>query len=51
MCIDLSTLKNRKQIEIQTEELYISTNLDLSEATIDEIKKMEIIESLFRSRR
>ena len=41
MSIDLSTLKNLKikQMEIQTEELYMSTKLDFSEAKGDELRK------------
>ena len=41
LSIDLLTVKNLKikQIEIQTEELYISTNLDFSEAKGDELRK------------
>ena len=41
MSIDLSIVKNLKikQIEMQTEELYISTKLDFSEAKGDELRK------------
>ena len=41
MSIDLSTLKNLKikQMEMQTEELYMSTKLDFSEAKGDERRK------------
>ena len=40
MSIDLSTVKNlkMKQMEIQTEELYISTKVDFSEAKGDEVR-------------
>ena len=41
MSIDLSTVKNLKikQIEMQTEKLYISTKLDFSKAKGDELRK------------
>ena len=50
MSIDLSTVKTlkRKLIEIQPEELYISTNLDFFQKQRDELKKMEEAGSLFR---
>ena len=41
MSIDLSTVKNLKikQMEMQTEELYLSTKLDFSEAKDEELRK------------
>ena len=50
MSIYLSTAKNLKikQMEIQTEELYISTKLDFSEAKGDELKKMEKLKVYFK---
>ena len=41
MSIDLSTVKNVKikQMEMQTEEFYMSTKLDFSEAKENEVRK------------